>query len=124
MRISWKGETFMAKYNGFRVWDEELEQEFFSAEEIEAGNIRVALIGALIKARKEKGVSQRDLENMSGVKQPAIARMERGASSPTLDTLIKVLLPLGKTLSIVSLPKAKIRKMSLEKKRKAVISDK
>jgi transcriptional regulator with XRE-family HTH domain len=100
----------MAKKNGFTVWDNELEQEFFSAEEIEASNIRVALMGEIIKARKEKGISQRDLESMSGLKQPAIARMERGTSSPTLDTLIKVLVPLGKTLSIVSISKGKGRK--------------
>jgi transcriptional regulator with XRE-family HTH domain len=100
----------MAKINGFTVWDKELEQEFLSAEEIEASNIRVALMGAIIKARKEQGISQRDLESMSGLKQPAIARMERGTSSPTLDTLIKVLVPLGKTLSIVSISKGKGRK--------------
>ena len=113
----------MVEKNGFKVWDDQLEQEFYTAEEIEASNIRVALMGALIKARKEQGVSQRDLESMSGVRQPAIARMEKGTSSPTLDTLIKVLLPLGKTLSIVPLPKAKSRKMGLKGKEKAVVSE-
>ena len=113
----------MVEKNGFKVWDDQLEQEFYTAEEIEASNIRVALMGALIKARKEQGVSQRDLESMSGVRQPAIARMEKGTSSPTLDTLIKVLLPLGKTLSIVPLPEAKSRKMRLEGKEKAVVSE-
>ena len=91
----------MATKNGFRVWDEDFEKEFFSAEEIEENNLKASLIGELITARQEKGISQRDLEELSGVKQPAIARMERGASSPTLDTLIKVLVPLGKTLAIV-----------------------
>jgi len=104
----------MAKKNGFTVWDNELEQEFYSAEEIEASNICVALIGAIIKARKEQGLSQRDLESMSGLKQPAIARMESGLSSPTLDTLLKVLVPLGKTLSIVPLSKGKGRKKAVK----------
>ena len=36
----------------------------------------------------------------SGVKQPVIARMENGTSSPQLDTVLKVLAPLGKTLYI------------------------
>lgn len=72
-------------------------------EEIAESNLRVALIGELIKARQEKGLSQKKLEELSGVKQPVIARMERGTTSPQLDTILKVLAPLGKTLAIVPL---------------------
>lgn len=70
-------------------------------EEIAESNLKVALIGELIKARQEKGISQKKLEELSGVKQPVIARMEKGTTSPQLDTLLKVLAPLGKTLAIV-----------------------
>lgn len=72
-------------------------------EEIEESNIRTALIGEIIKARQEKGISQRKLEELSGVKQPVIARMERGETNPQLNTIVKLLLPLGKTLAIVPL---------------------
>lgn len=72
-------------------------------EEILESNLRVALIGELIKARQEKGLSQKKLEELSGVKQPVIARMEKGQTSPQLDTILKVLAPLGKTLAIVQL---------------------
>mgnify|MGYP000504843174 FL=1 len=65
--------------------------------------MRVALITELIKARQEQGISQRQLEALSGVKQPQIARMERGDANPQLDTILKVLAPLGKTLAIVPL---------------------
>ena len=65
--------------------------------------MRVALITELIKARQEQGISQRQLEALSGVKQPQIARMERGDANLQLDTLLKVLAPLGKTLAIVPL---------------------
>ena len=54
----------------------------------------------LAKARNEHGISQKKLEEMSGVRQPIIARMERGSTSPQLDTVLKVLAPLGKTLYI------------------------
>ena len=54
---------------------------------------------------KEKGLSQKDLEKLSGVKQPVIARMENGTNVPKLDTVIKILAPLGKTLAIVPLKK-------------------
>ena len=72
-------------------------------EEILESDLRVALIGELIKARQEKGFSQKKLEELSGVKQPVIARMEKGQTSPQLDTILKVLAPLGKTLAIVPL---------------------
>ena len=47
-----------------------------------------------------KGYSQRELAELSGVKQPAIARMESLKSTPQIDTLLKILAPLGYTLSI------------------------
>ena len=72
-------------------------------EEIAESNLRVALIGEFIKARKEKGLSQKKLEEISGVRQPVIARMEKGATSPQLDTILKILAPLGKTLAVVPL---------------------
>ena len=72
-------------------------------EEIAESDLRVALIGELIKARQEKGLSQKQLEELSGVKQPIIARMEKGYTSPQLSTILKVLAPLGKTLAIVPL---------------------
>ena len=82
---------------------EDVQAELFTPEEIAESNLRVALIGELIKARQEQGISQKRLEEMSGVKQPIIARMERGYTNPQLDTLLKVLAPLGKTLAIVPL---------------------
>jgi len=88
------------------TWDE-LQKELFTPEEIAASNLRVALIGELIKARQEQGISQRKLEELSGVKQPIISRMEKGSTSPQLDTILKVLAPLGKTLAIVPLDTAK-----------------
>lgn len=60
-----------------------------------------ALIGKLVEARESKGLSQRDLAEISGVKQPAIARLESMKSTPQINTLFKILSPLGYTLSIV-----------------------
>jgi len=37
---------------------------------------------------------------MSGLKQPAIARLESMKSTPQIDTLFKILHPLGYTLTI------------------------
>lgn len=83
-------------------WDE-FEKEIFTPEEITASDLRVALIGELIKARNELGISQKELEALSGVKQPVIAKIESGKASPQLDTVMRVLYSLGKTLAIVPL---------------------
>jgi len=82
----------------------EARAELYTPEEIAESDLRVAIIGELIKARQEKGLTQRDLEQLSGVKQPIIARMENGNTTPNLSTLLKVLAPLGKTLYIGDLP--------------------
>ena len=55
----------------------------------------------IIRARQERGITQKQLEKMSGVTQPVIARLERGTTSPNVSTLMKVLAPLGKKLAIV-----------------------
>ena len=63
----------------------------------------VKLVGEIIKARKEKHISQRELEDMTGVKQSVIARMESGKTDPQLSTILKLLVFMGKTLTIVPL---------------------
>jgi len=83
---------------------EDVEKTLFTPEEIAESDLRVALIGELIRARQEKGLSQKKLEELSGVKQPIIARMEKGSTTPNLGTVLKVLAPLGKTLYIGDLP--------------------
>ena len=84
------------------TWDE-LRREIFTPEEIAASDLRIAVMHELIRARNERGISQKKLEELSGVRQPVIARMERGQTSPQLDTMLKVLAALGKTLAVVPL---------------------
>lgn len=80
---------------------EDVRKELYTPEEIAECDLKVALIGELIKARQEQGISQKKLEELSGVKQPIIARMEKGSTSPQIGTVLKVLAPLGKTLAVV-----------------------
>lgn len=80
---------------------EDFEKNTFSPEEIAESNLRVAIVGSIIKARQEQGISQKKLEELSGVKQPIIARMEKGYTNPQIDTVLKVLEPLGMTLKVV-----------------------
>lgn len=89
---------------GSLVWDEEFDKEHFTPEKITESDLRAGLITAMVQTRQKQGLSQRDLETLSGVKQPQIARMERGDTNPHLDTMLKVLAAMGKTLAIVPLP--------------------
>ena len=80
-------------------WDD-VEKELFTPEEIAASDIRVELISEIVKARTEKGISQRKLGEMCGLRQPVIARIEQGGTNPKLETIVKILSPLGMKLSI------------------------
>ncbi|MCM1121492.1 MAG: helix-turn-helix transcriptional regulator [Eubacterium sp.] len=76
------------------------DEERVSREERRKINLEVELIGKMIEAREQKGYSQRELAKLSGVKQPAIARLESMKTMPRMDTLLKILRPLGYTLSV------------------------
>ncbi|MDR1916185.1 MAG: helix-turn-helix transcriptional regulator [Synergistaceae bacterium] len=81
--------------------DELVKRGALTQEDMRVSALRVALIGELIEARKEKGLSQQELEQISGVKRPVISRMESGSVMCQIDTVLKVLAPLGKKLAIV-----------------------
>jgi transcriptional regulator with XRE-family HTH domain len=96
-----------------KTWSS-VRSELFSPDEIRESDLRVDIIGEIIKARQDKHISQRELETMSGVRQPIISRMEAGETSPQLETVLRLLAPLGKTLAIVpidsigSVPKSRL----------------
>ena len=77
------------------------DEERVSPAERERINFEIALIGKMIEVREQKGLSQRELADISGLKQPAIARLESRRATPQIDTLFKVLYPLGYTIGIL-----------------------
>ncbi len=87
-----------------RSFSEYLEDnERVSFEEREIINIEKELIIKMAEIREAEKYSQRDLSRISGIKQPAIARMESLHCTPQIDTLLKLLIPMGYTLAIVPL---------------------
>ena len=68
----------------------------------------VELIGKLIEARESKGLTQAQLAEAAGIKQSAVARMETLKVTPQIDTLFKVLTPMGYKLAIVPSEKAEV----------------
>ncbi len=69
-------------------------------KEVEINNRELDLIMKLIALRNEKGLTQKELANLLGMKQPAIARLEKAKISPSLTTVIKILDKYGYTLDI------------------------
>lgn len=93
----------MSKNRSFdEVWEDlktagEEERHFFESAEETA-----RIINELAGERIQRGISQRQLAEMSGLKQSAIARMESLQSIPRLDTLLRVARALNLKLEIRS----------------------
>lgn len=84
-------------------WKEVKEDLNFSPEQEAEIQLEMDIIQATIEARKKCKLTQRELSNKSGVKQPVIARIEKCVNSPQTSTLIKLLYPMGYTLRVVPL---------------------
>lgn len=77
------------------------EQDDEAKELLELAEVSAQITVAMCEAREMLGISQRDLAQKSGLAQSVIARFESGVSSPRLDTLVKMLSPLGLKLQAV-----------------------
>ena len=65
------------------------------AKDLEDVRVQVRLAVMIAHLREDKGLSQRDLARITGLKQPQIARIESGDYLPTLETLWKLADALG-----------------------------
>lgn len=90
------------------TWEEVKANLKLTAEEEEEIRIEEDIIRATIEARKNKKLTQKELSKISGVKQPAIARIEKHINSPQIYTLLKLLYPMGYTLRVVPIEKQKL----------------
>lgn len=59
-----------------------------------------ALIEAVLKARKERGLTQKELASKMGTKQTAISRLEAGRANPSVAFLKKLARALNTSLEI------------------------
>ena len=70
-------------------------------EEEEIIGLEKSVINAIVDAREESGLTQKQLSELCGIQQPVIARIERAVHSPQINSIIKILKPLGYTLAVV-----------------------
>ncbi|MDR0852953.1 MAG: helix-turn-helix transcriptional regulator [Clostridiales Family XIII bacterium] len=92
----------MVKATSWIEHEREMREDGILTPEREAEiQVEVEIIAAFIEARRKENLSQRKLEELTGVSHSTINRLENGDTSPSVSTLLKVLIPLGKTLKIV-----------------------
>lgn len=84
---------------------EEFQKKHYTDEEIQESKFRAKYICMLADLRNEKKITQKQLEELSGIKQPMITRIENGECIPRVDTLLRLLAPMGLTLNIVPIEK-------------------
>lgn len=74
---------------------EQIKHDHRFAKDLEDARVQVRLAVMISALREDKGLSQRDLARITGLKQPQIARIESGDYLPTLETLMKLVNALG-----------------------------
>lgn len=82
-------------------WKEFRKTLNLTPEEESIINLEKALITAVIETREQSGLTQKQLSELCGVKQPVIARLESAVHSPQINSMLKILKPLGYTLAVV-----------------------
>ena len=90
------------------VSDEEKERDAYfndpaAAAEIEDQQARMDLIIALHKARKDAGLTQKELAEKLGTKQAYIAELEKGRKNITFSTLTKYARACGRKIAVTLL---------------------
>lgn len=83
----------------------EFERTLYTKDEINLAKANAKYLCMLSDLRKKHKITQKQLESLSGIKQPMIARIEQGDTVPTVTTLIRLLEPMGYTLQIVPIKK-------------------
>lgn len=60
-----------------------------------------SLIKALMEARSEKGLTQKELAEITGISQGDISRIERGTANPSIKTIQRLATALDKKVQIL-----------------------
>ena len=95
------------KQTTFKEFKAELLQDPEFLKEYEALKPKYDMIRSLIEQRNKLGISQKELAEKIGTKQPAISRLEKGDSNTTLSTFFKVADALDLDISLKSRKAAK-----------------
>ncbi len=90
----------MRKHLDFAQFKQELLKDKAVGKEYEKLRPEFEVIKAVLRARIEKGLTQRQLADKVGTKQSAIARLESGQANPSIGFLQKIAKALNFRLQI------------------------
>lgn len=82
---------------------EQLEDQEFR-KEFEALQPEHAVMQAMIDARKQAGLTQKELSARTGIAQGDISKLERGSANPSIRTLQRLAAGMGMRLHVEFLP--------------------
>ena len=88
-------------------WDKFLEEQLKDPEfkaEYDALEPEFAIIQAIIDARSNTGLTQKQLSERTGIAQGDISRLENGNANPSLKTLKRLAAAMNMTLKIEFIP--------------------
>ena len=88
----------MRTWNDYKKYVKNIDSA--NKEEMENIESMAAIIGSIIERRNTLGISQRELAKLCGMPQSSVARIESYKTTPSIDTLLKVMKPLGLTLLV------------------------
>ncbi len=91
----------MTKFNDFL--NEQLQDENFK-KEYDALEPEFAIIRAMIDARRETGLTQKELSERTGIAQGDISKLENGNANPSLRTLQRLAEGMGMQLKVEFVP--------------------
>lgn len=88
----------MKTWNDYKEYVKEADPESGKVmEEVEALS---SIVSTIIKQRNTLGISQRELAAMCKIPQSSVARIESFKTTPNLNTILKIMKPLGLTLTV------------------------
>ena len=91
----------MTNFNDFL--NEQMKDPEFKAE-WDALDPEFSVIEAMLKARKESGLTQKQLSERTGIAQTDISKLERGNANPSLRTLQRLAAGMGMIVKIEFVP--------------------
>ena len=77
-----------------QLWDPEFRKEY------EALQPEHAIIQAIIDARQQSGMTQKELAEKTGIAQGDISKLERGNANPSIRTLQRLAAGMGMTIKL------------------------
>ncbi len=76
------------------------EDDFEVLVERQKERVKNQILTSYIKLRKEKGITQQEIADRTGIKRTNVARIESGKNAPTIEVLVKLAAALDMELEI------------------------